>query len=137
MDGGVVAQADVRFEFRCSADLLARVDAVRGDVPRSAWIRRATERALEDAVGGLDRPTETVPTQPGPADPGKGSTARSPHPEVPVSEEAPAAAHRATESRERPTPPRSQPKTQRRQKASDTMSAALARQQALNKPKGI
>ncbi|MEI4884401.1 hypothetical protein, partial [Klebsiella pneumoniae] len=29
------------------------------------------------------------------------------------------------------------PKAQRRQKATDAMSAALARQQALNKPKGI
>ena len=110
-----------RLEIRLDQDLLDRIDSTRGIASRSAWIRFALERAVETSSDG------SVWLRP--------AVAETSH--KPVSEEAPAAAPRATESRERPAPPRSQPKAQRRQKASDAMSAALARQQALNKPKGI
>jgi hypothetical protein len=117
----------MRLELRLPADLLSQVDVVRGDVPRAAFVRRA----LENAVGVADG------FPPVPAAERTDPVGRTPRSEAPVSEEAPAADTRATESRVRPASPRSQPKAQRRQKASDAMSAALARQQALNKSKGI
>lgn len=129
-----------RLEIRLDQDLLDRIDSTRGIASRSAWIRFALERAVETSSDG------SVWLRP--------AVAETSH--KPVSEEAPAAAPRATESRVRPAPPRSQPKTvhaaseaikdglaksapksHRRKRAESAMSAALARQQALNKPKGI
>ena len=123
---------DTRLELRISQGLLDRVDAERGLVPRAAFVRDVLEKAL----GGSPPPDKEEDAQPRVATPAKGPQPPAPS-QVPVSEEAPVADVRATESRVRPASPRSQPKAQRRQKASDAMSAALARQQALNKPKGI
>lgn len=63
-----------------------------------------------------------------------GSSVRPASSQVPVSEEAPVAAS-GERIPSRPTPPRGQPKAERKAKAQDAMSTALARQQALNKSK--
>jgi hypothetical protein len=63
----------VRVEFRWSTELLARVDAVRGDVPRASWVRRAVEQALEGRPGaglsavspGVQLPAPAPAEQPG------------------------------------------------------------------------
>lgn len=39
---------------RIPPDLRDRIDAVRGDVPRERWIRRALEQALSDSTTGGD-----------------------------------------------------------------------------------
>ena len=36
--------------FRWSEEFVGRIDRARGDVPRSVWVRRAVERALEEWV---------------------------------------------------------------------------------------
>lgn len=114
---------DTRLELRLPADLLNQIDAARGDVPRAAFVRRI----LEDRVS----PPTAAPE--------------------PVSEEAPVAAS-GERIPSRPTPPRGQPskrpdtslrtahtlpKVERKAKATDALSTALKRQQALNKGKGI
>lgn len=45
--------------FRWSPELVERIDTARGDVPRSRWVRRAVEDAL-DAGGrpGIGAPQE-------------------------------------------------------------------------------
>lgn len=35
--------------FRWPKEFIAQIDAARGDVSRSLWVRRAVERALDDA----------------------------------------------------------------------------------------
>ena len=101
---------DTRLEVRLPEDLLAQIDAARGDVPRAVFVRRALERALAGSEpAGRQTPVRTEPAPP------RTSADMSPVLKT----------------------PREAPKAQRRQKASDAMSAALARQQALNKPKGI
>ena len=80
-----------------------------------------------------------------------GSSVRPASSQVPVSEEAPVAAS-GERIPSRPTPPRGQPskrpdtslrtahtlpKVERKAKATDALSTALKRQQALNKGKGI
>lgn len=35
-----------RLSFRCDEELVRRVDAERGLIPREAWLRRAVEQAL-------------------------------------------------------------------------------------------
>ena len=97
---------DTRLELRLPADLLNQIDAARGDVPRAAFVRRI----LEDRVS----PPTAAPE--------------------PVSEEAPVAAS-GERIPSRPTPPRGQPRAERKAKAQDALSTALARQQALNKSK--
>jgi hypothetical protein len=56
--------------FRWPTELVARIDLARGDVPRSAWVRRAVEQALENASrvapGGVVR--ESVTPLPAPAE---------------------------------------------------------------------
>lgn len=42
--------------FRWSQELIRRVDAVRGDVPRSRWVRRVVEQALGDGPQGVAYP---------------------------------------------------------------------------------
>lgn len=115
---------DTRIELRLPTDLLARIDGARGLVPRAAFVRQALEDAVGD--GGGFPPADTTPA----AVP----VGRTPHPEVPVSEEAPVAAS-GERIPSRPTPPRGQPKAERKAKATDALSTALARQQALNKSK--
>lgn len=56
-----------RLELRVDDDLLERLDAARGLVSRSAFVRAALEREL-----ALERPTERGSTQPAAADAGKG-----------------------------------------------------------------
>jgi hypothetical protein len=56
---------EARLEVRVPAGLLERVDAARGDVPRSVWVRRALEAALSPAKAPapVDRhhPDHTLP----------------------------------------------------------------------------
>ena len=35
-----------RLSFRCNTLMINAVDAVRGDIPRERWLRRAIEQAL-------------------------------------------------------------------------------------------
>jgi hypothetical protein len=42
----------IRVQFRWRSEFLERVDAARGDVARSVFVRRAVERAL----GEVERP---------------------------------------------------------------------------------
>lgn len=49
-----------RLSFRCDRMLVEAVDAVRGDVPRERWLRRAIEEKLERG------PTPTFPQTKGP-----------------------------------------------------------------------
>lgn len=42
--------------FRWDEGFVARVDAARGDVPRSVFVRRAVERALETKASRSDVP---------------------------------------------------------------------------------
>lgn len=37
-----------RLELRVEPELLARIDAARGDVPRARWVQRALEQALPE-----------------------------------------------------------------------------------------
>lgn len=37
----------VPISFRWHKDFVARIDAARGDVPRSTWVRRAIEERLQ------------------------------------------------------------------------------------------
>lgn len=37
---------DARLEIRLSQDLLTKIDAARGDIPRAAWVRRALEAGI-------------------------------------------------------------------------------------------
>lgn len=61
--------------FRWDEEFVARVDRARGDVPRSVFVRRAVERALEglpsDSLGGIQsvevREAEKVRPSPVPA----------------------------------------------------------------------
>jgi len=39
--------------FRWDEEFVARIDAARGDVPRSVWVRRAVERALSGELVGV------------------------------------------------------------------------------------
>jgi len=71
-----VTYMSVRVEFRWSEELVARVDASRGDVSRASWVRRAVEQALVGPVGSTDLvagdPPDEEPTpaeQPGPLGP--------------------------------------------------------------------
>jgi hypothetical protein len=41
---------DARLELRVERELLERIDSACGDVPRSRWIVRAIEAALEDST---------------------------------------------------------------------------------------
>jgi hypothetical protein len=41
--------------FRWPAEFVARIDAARGDVPRSAFVRRAVERVLPAASPVVER----------------------------------------------------------------------------------
>lgn len=41
---------DRRLELRVSQGLLDRLDAVRGELPRGSFVKRALEKALGDAV---------------------------------------------------------------------------------------
>ena len=103
---------DMQRSIRFPDDLDARIAKIAEGEDRSFSyvVVRAMERALGDAEG------DRIPERPAPP--------RSTSPEPPFV----------------PSPSETKqvvPKAQRRQKASDAMSAALARQQALNKPKGI
>jgi hypothetical protein len=55
----------MRVEFRWPDDLVARIDEARGDVPRSRWVQRTVEQALERALG------DPVPHQPADGSGGK------------------------------------------------------------------
>lgn len=44
-------RSDVPLAVRVMPELLGRVDAARGDVSRTRWVRRALERALGEALG--------------------------------------------------------------------------------------
>ena len=103
-----MTQKSIRFP----AELADRIRAIAEAEDRtfSYVVVRAMERALGDAEG------DRIPERPAPL--------RSTSPDPPFV----------------PSPSETKqvvPKAQRRQKATDAMSAALARQQALNKPKGI
>ncbi|MCD9531933.1 hypothetical protein GLP09_17640, partial [Photobacterium carnosum] len=43
----------VRKDMRIDKDLLAKIDAVRGDVPFAAWVKRSIKMRLD----GLNNPT--------------------------------------------------------------------------------
>lgn len=119
---------DMQRSIRFPDDLDARIAKIAEDEDRtfSYVVVRAMERALGDATG------DRIPERPAPP------RSTSPDPEAcPVCGAVPvngSRQHKKGCSWITPTPA---PKALRRQKASDAMSAALARQQALNKPKGI
>ena len=133
---------DMQRSIRFPDDLDARIVKIAETEDRSFSyvVVRAMERALGDAEG------DRIPERPAPP--------RSPDPEVcPDCGAKPdgrgGRKHKKGCDFAAPLPPPSKrpdtdpetahtlPKVERRAKASDAMSAALARQQALNKPKGI
>ena len=133
-----MTQKSIRFP----AELADKIQAIAEAEDRafSYVVVRAMERAFGDATG------DRIPERPAPP--------RSPDPEVcPDCGAKPdgrgGRKHKKGCDFAAPLPPPSKrpdtdpetahtlPKVERRAKASDAMSAALARQQALNKPKGI
>jgi hypothetical protein len=64
--------------FRWDEEFVAAIDRARGDVPRSVWVRRAVERALEEsgAPGGAVVSTSS----PAPAEQSESSFASGPIP---------------------------------------------------------
>ena len=109
-----VTMGDMQRSIRFPDDLDARIAKIAEGEDRSFSyvVVRAMERALGDATG------DRIPERPAP--PRSTSPAKaSKRPDTAIQ-----TAHTL-------------PKVERRAKASDAMSAALARQQALNKPKGI
>jgi hypothetical protein len=57
----------VRFEMRLSEELLARVDAARGLVPRAAFVRDAVELAVgaPRSIGGVPESGARLEVEPG------------------------------------------------------------------------
>ena len=108
---------DMQKSIRFPDELAQKIQAIAEAEDRtfSYVVVRAMERALGDAEG------DRIPERPAPP--------RSPSPEKPEMTR--------WERKQVDGFGKTAPKAQRRQKASDAMSAALARQQALNKPKGI
>ena len=108
---------DMQRSIRFPDDLDARIAKIAEGEDRSFSyvVVRAMERALGDATG------DRIPERPAP-----------PRSTSPAKPEMTRWEKKQVDGMEK-----SAPKAQRRQKASDAMSAALARQQALNKPKGI
>jgi len=42
----ITPKLDRRLSFRCDQRMINAVDAVRGDIPRERWLRRAIEQTL-------------------------------------------------------------------------------------------
>ena len=111
---------DMQRSIRFPDDLDARIAKIAGDEDRS--FSYVVLRTLEGALAGSEPAGRQTPVRTEPAPP------RSPEPKPEMTR---------WEKKQVDGMEKSAPKAQRRQKASDAMSAALARQQALNKPKGI
>jgi len=50
-----------RVNLELSEELLAQIDAERGDVPRNAWIRRAIEQRLAPQPDDADQKQQEEP----------------------------------------------------------------------------
>ena len=56
MTYAAVQMKRARLELRITDELLAQIDAARGDVSRTRWVERALERALGEASSPVVQP---------------------------------------------------------------------------------